>query len=127
MALLRTTANDSTFISGTYDGTNGSWIWLSDYVVAGATVPSIISVSSSTTLSVPTYQFNIIEVDATGGAVTLTLPTATIGKGLVIKKIDSSANSVNITTAEGSLNVTTQWAGWNIYANGANWKLNGSF
>lgn len=48
----------------------------------------------------------MIEVDASGGAVVITLPSATVpnkGKGVIIKKGENSVNTVTITTTGGQL------------------------
>lgn len=79
---------------------------------------------------------NIIEFDATGGAVTGTLPTAVgiAGKKLFIVKTDSSTNAVTI---DGNLsefingNLTWQLISKNdgvkLRSNGANWFIDGFF
>lgn len=60
----------------------------------------------------------VVLVDATAGAVTLTLPdiASTLGEAKYIMKVDSSANAVTITadtsdTIEGaaSISISTQW------------------
>lgn len=73
-----------------------------------------------------------IWVDATGGAVTITLPTAigNAGRTFVIKKIDSSGNAVTIDangsqTIDGALTqvITTQYAAYSIASDNANWFI----
>jgi hypothetical protein len=60
-----------------------------------------VSVSGTATISGGTY-FNC---DASGGAFTITLPLSSDldGRGIVIKKTDSSANAVTIATQGGDL------------------------
>lgn len=57
--------------------------------------PAVDLLTSDTTL---TTSHNIVLVDATAGAVTLTLPAVAtyVGPGYTIKKIDASANAVTI-------------------------------
>jgi hypothetical protein len=70
-------------------------------------------------------------VDASGGARTITLPVApATGKKYYIKKIDASANAVNVTingsiTIDGltTLSGTSAWQGWLIQFNGTNWYI----
>lgn len=71
-------------------------------------------------------------VDATGGAVTVTLPAAASNKGLrlVVKKIDASANAVTVDgnsseTIDGAATVstTTQYDVWRLHCDGAAWHL----
>lgn len=100
---------------------------ISDLPTNPSSLPSIISVSSSTTLSAPSGSYNIIEVDASGGSVTLTLPNMTSGKGFYIKKIDSSVNAVIFTTDEGIQSITTQWAGAQIYRRSSSYGINGVY
>jgi len=65
-------------------------------------------------------------VNATGGNVTLTLPTATAGRTLAIKKTDASANTVQLTgTVDTVVNPTlgTQFQSRVIVADGSNWQI----
>lgn len=98
-------------------------IAVSDLLAGAAALPSVVAVSSSTTLSAPSAAYNIIEVDASGGAVTLTLPSMTAGKSFVIKKVDSSANAVNFTTDEGAQTIITQWAGAEVYRRSSSYAI----
>lgn len=70
--------------------------------------------------------------DATAGSITINLPTAVgiAGKVYVIKKIDSSANTVTIDanstqTLDGALTIVigTQYASFSIVSNGSNWFI----
>src|ERR1044072_5493463 len=65
-------------------------------------------------------------VDATGGAVTITLPTATAGRILTVKKVDASANAVTLSgTADGVVNPTvgTQYQSRLLQGDGTNWQI----
>lgn len=75
---------------------------------------------------------NTILVDASGGAVTITLPTAVGIKGreYIIKKIDSSANAVTIDgdgseTIDGVVtkDLENQYHGIKILSGGTNWEI----
>lgn len=77
-----------------------------------------------------TLDDEVILVDASAGNRTITLPSASSSSGhaYVIKKVDSSGNSVIIDgdgseTIDGATTVTTttQWASFNIISNGTNW------
>jgi len=72
-----------------------------------------------------------VNVDASGGAVTLTLPsvasTTPIGRIYIIKKVDSSANTVTIAAASGdnidgnaSISLSSQWECYTIICGGGN-------
>jgi hypothetical protein len=73
-----------------------------------------------------------LEVDASGAARTITLPTASSAKWrkYIIKKIDASANTVTIDasgaeTIDGALTITltVQWQSIEIQSNGTSWIL----
>lgn len=75
---------------------------------------------------------SVIAGNATGGAFTVTLPTAVgiAGRQYTIKKIDSSGNAVTVDgagseTIDGAATValTTQWARTTIVSNGTNWLI----
>src|SRR5206468_4295575 len=71
----------------------------------------------------------VLLVDATGGAVTVTLPTATSGRLLAVKKVDSSGNAVTLTgTVDGVVNPTLagQWNARWVVGNGTNWNVLGT-
>lgn len=88
------------------------------------------SLSADTTLN-STYYY--IDVDASGAARTITLPSAaTVGAGFTyfIMKIDSSVNTVTVaTTSSQTINgaankvISTQYTVYRFYSDGANWKL----
>jgi hypothetical protein len=67
-------------------------------------------------------------VNATAGAVAVTLPTATAGRTLAVKKIDASANVVTLTgTVDGTVNPTlgTQYDARLLQGDGTVWYLIG--
>jgi hypothetical protein len=79
---------------------------------------------------------NILLVDATSGAKTITLPTAIglSGTNYIVKKIDNSVNVITINTTssqtiDGMLtkSINTQYSGYNIVSNGTNWYIIASF
>lgn len=88
--------------------------------------------STKTTNYTATAADYYLWVDCTGGAVTITLPTAVGagGKTYVIKKIDSTANAVTIATTSSqtidgaaTLSIPTQWASFSVASNNANWFI----
>lgn len=85
------------------------------------------SVSANTTLNDAHY---VVTVDATGGARTITLPTAVgiRGKVYVIKKTDSSTNAVTVDpngaqTIDGASTISlgARWLSAVIQSDGSNW------
>lgn len=100
------------------------------YSVAGV-IPYVAKTANYTA----TENDEFIAVDATSGAVTITLPpvaTTRGGKRYVIKKIDSSGNAV---TADGNASETidgattkatsTQWASFTLINTGSAWLVEG--
>lgn len=88
---------------------------------------AVTSVSSSVTLN---NTDGVVLVDASAGTRTITLPLASTTYRYVIKKIDSSSNSVIITpaggnTIEGAANktLTTQYQFETLVSNGTTWYL----
>lgn len=87
---------------------------------------NVASVTSATTLGT---EGGVWLVDATGGGVTLTLPSAAeiTGRVYTVKKIDASGNSVTIDpagseTIDGAATkvLSTQWQSFTFQSNGAN-------
>lgn len=79
-----------------WDGS--AWVQLA----AGTLVTGITPVSSSPYVVLPTD--HILLVDATAGAITISLPLASAGtRRIEIKKIDASANIVTVTPAGADL------------------------
>lgn len=71
-------------------------------------------------------------VDATGGAVVLTLPAAASAsrRTFIAKKIDATANAMTLDgngaeTIDGAATkaTTTQWVSFSVYSNGTAWFL----
>jgi len=63
-------------------------------------------------------------VDATSGAVTVSLPTASANSGVAynVVKVDSGGNNVTIgSSALGTTTVSSQYAGVRVVSNGTNW------
>lgn len=77
------------------------------------------------------FDANTYLVDATGGAVTLTLPAlANAVRAIAVKKIDASGNAVTVDgygseTIEGTAtkSTTTQWASWVFVPGASEWYL----
>jgi hypothetical protein len=78
----------------------------------------------------------LITMDATAGNRTLTLPTAVgySGRPFILKKIDSSSNTVQLLTtsaqtidgnASGALYLRLQWDTIKLVSNGFNWLIEG--
>lgn len=69
-----------------------------------------------------------ILVNAVGGAVTITLPSATSGRILTVKKIDASGNAVTLSgTVDGAASptLTIQWQSRILQGDGSNWVILG--
>ena len=73
-----------------------------------------------------------IRVDASAGAVTVSLPEAAAlrGKVLVVKKVDSSANAVTIDPAgsetidgASTVSISTQYHSYVIQSSGSSWDV----
>ncbi len=94
-------------------------------IVAEVTGPAVDLLASDTTL---TESHEIVHVDASGGAVAITLPSASTynGPGYSIKKIDSSANAVTISATvdeAASRILTAQYDSVTINPRGAEWWI----
>lgn len=79
---------------------------------------------------------SIVTADSSGGAVTLTLPTAVgrTGQQFTLKKVDSSGTAVTVGTTSGqtvdgstSYNLSSQWSTVIVVSNGSNWLIVGKF
>jgi NADPH-dependent ferric siderophore reductase len=102
---------------------NGAW---SQQTAAGA-IQAIVSKTSAYTATV---NDRTILVDATGGAVTVTLPAAADNSGRIytVKKVDSSANAVTVDgnaseTIDGATTrvLSEQWEEVTFQCNGTSW------
>ncbi len=91
------------------------------------------SITASTTVD---SRAAIVLVNATAGAVTVTLPIAAVstGREIVVKKTDASANAVTIDgngaeTIDGAANtaLATQWKSKLLYCTGAAWMIVADF
>lgn len=76
----------------------------------------------------------VVLVDASAAAVTITLPAPEDSARVVVKKIDSSGNSVTVATPNtetidgaSSDSISTQWKGKAYSANAADYYVTGSF
>lgn len=101
--------------------------------VTGSVSMPIASVSLNTTLNATHYT---VTVNAASGNRTITLPTAVgaAGRIYIIKKSDSSGNTVTIATTNsetidgaGSKVLSTQYAGYTVQSDDANWVITGIF
>jgi Zn-dependent alcohol dehydrogenase len=70
-----------------------------------------------------------VPCDASGGAFTVTLPAATSGRVVTVKKTDSSTNGVSVAPASGTIDgaatatVYPQYASLEFIADGTNWHI----
>lgn len=141
-ALSFTLAQTSDLAICIYDGTLSKWIvqgmsaavyvsgtntWTGVNTWSAAENHKYTAVSADTTLNTTHYMVN---VDATAGAKTITLPTAVgcAGRVYIIRKLDSSANVVTIDgngseTINGATTkaLSAQYSVAQIMSNGANW------
>lgn len=125
-------SSGGTFVSSSGAGTEAR-IRLENNYGGGTTnafttaAPYIQSVSASSTVG---KNNNLVLVDASGGARTITLGSAvSIGmRQFTVVKSDSSTNSVTISGSSGqtingssTLSLSSQWAGATMTSDGANW------
>ncbi|MET0465723.1 MAG: hypothetical protein ABW007_21355 [Chitinophagaceae bacterium] len=87
---------------------------------------NVSTISASTTLS---SDQKIVFADASAGNIVVTLPAASanVGKEYMIKKTDSSANTVSYTTVERTTTISTQYAGNLLVSDGSSWFIMGVF
>lgn len=99
----------------------------SRFVCKGSIATQVTTVSANTTLTV---DHHAVLVNASGGNRTITLPDATAcsGRQYIIKKIDSSANTVTISAQTGqtidgqsSVVLSTQYQFIKVVSDGQNW------
>jgi hypothetical protein len=107
--------------------TNKSNTWAAEQILTKSERHAYTSISTNTTLDATQ---NVVDVDVTSASVAITLPTAVgiNGREYVIRKLDSSANTVTITpngseTVNGSSDIVLdeQYESTIIYSDGANW------
>lgn len=114
--LLDTTGTNA----GVYIFFNSAWHSFSQ---GASALPGIQNISSSGAVADPGSNEDLVRVNASSGAVALTLPASSAGKTLVIKKMDASSNPVTFSILEGPMSLTTQYAGLAIRYDGTNWML----
>jgi hypothetical protein len=99
------------------------------FLVSGGIGTAVVSKTTTYTL---TALDSVVRADASGGAFTLTLPTAVgcTGRQYWLKKIDSSANAVTIATTSSqtidgasTYSLATQYAHVLLISDGANWMV----
>jgi hypothetical protein len=94
--------------------------------------PAIVSKTANYTA---TASDSTILCDATSGSITITLPAASgLSRVYVVKKIDSSANTVvidpnasELIDGATTLTLSTQWSGKQFQSNGTSWFVIASF
>ncbi len=105
----------------------GTWTAQSSLQLKGSMGVAVVSKTANYTATVNDY---VILVDASGGAVTITLPAASTVSGRLynIKKTDSSANAVILDgnaaeTVDGSatISTTTQYQSFTVVCDGTQW------
>ena len=134
-----TTLSDPLYITATT--LSGTVLWLGDNH-GNVIVPSSLSTSGfSGGLAVKTSSYsakatdNVILGNSTSGSLTITLPDATkshVGQQYVIKKIDSSANTITVATTSSqtidgtsSLALNVQYEAVEVATDGSNWYVIG--
>lgn len=92
---------------------------------------TVLSLSAAATLSA---NADVVDVDATSGAVTVTLPaTPTTGDQYTVRKLDASGNAVTIAGNGKNLNgaasrsLSSQYDAETIVYNGTEWAVVSSF
>lgn len=127
-----------------YDGTLSKWValaltasgalgaantWTENNYFSAGMRHRVHALTTDTTITNDYYMCN---VDASGAAVTITLPTADsiAGQTFIIRKSDSSANAVTIDgysseTINGAATVamTAQYTSYTIMSDGTNWMV----
>lgn len=119
---------------GLFDETLNKWVMFgvtqAAALVATTTLTTTITTVTAAATLDATYQ--TVGVNATDGAVTITLPAAAgcTGRRYDIKKVDSSANAVTIDgngaeTIDGAATkvLSTQYSSVTIISNGTNWWI----
>lgn len=101
-------------------------------LVAGTAAGSVgYAVATKTAAYTALLSDGVLLVNATSGAVTITLPTAVGYAGLrfIVKKIDASGNAVTIATTSAqtidgaaTVSLTAQWQVQEVISDGANWQ-----
>jgi len=87
--------------------------------------PEVVSVSANYTAK----KGDIVLVDASGGAVTITLPSPEKNTIVNVKKIDSSSNAVTVSgggkniDGQSSISISTQYESYTFICDGTNWWI----
>jgi len=87
--------------------------------------PKVVTVTSN---YIANYG-DIVLVDASGGAVTVTLPSPKANAIINVKKIDSSSNVITIDgnganiDGQASIQITTQYESYTLVSDGSNWWI----
>lgn len=111
--------------TNTFVWTGSAWVQIN-----GGGGSAALSVSTKTTTYTITSSDDVILADASGGAFTVSLPTA-VGwtKRITVIKIDSSANAVTVGTTGGqtingpsSRLLAAQFSGTTLVSDNANWR-----
>lgn len=129
---LTTSGTGSVFIHGHYSTkVAGGSSRIPFYTTSGVATPPATKTTTYTAL----YSDEVLLGDATGGAFTITLPTAVgnEGKPFTVKRINSGANAVTIGTTssetiDGSTTValSSQYAFRSVISDGTNWVVVGT-
>jgi hypothetical protein len=99
-------------------------------LINGGEAVDVKTISGTSAVTLDEFQDHV-RVDATAGAVTVTLPDATrfVGRRFVVKKVDASTHAVTIQgqsgqTIDGSVSKSTPtpWAVFRLYSTGDNWE-----
>lgn len=100
-------------------------------ITAAGTFTAGVQSISTNTLITASYQDHVVEVDATAGAVTVTMftPVGNNARRVTVKKIDSSANAVIIASAQlidgnASISLFRQYDAYGMYSNNTTWRIN---
>ena len=87
--------------------------------------PNVVTVSSNYTAS----RGDVVLADASGGAITITLPPPQANAIVNVKKIDSSPNPVTVDggganiDGQASIQTTTQYESYTLVSDGSNWWI----
>lgn len=132
----RTDVSDggTTVVSDTSDINFGTGLSVTDDTDGTVTVDSTASGDYSTVSTVTTNTTasdrEVVLVDASGGAVTVTLPSPSEAQLVTVKKIDSSTNAATIATpgsetidGQTSIDITNQYAARETTSDGSNYFI----
>ena len=88
-------------------------------VTSGNEVGNVVTKSSSFTAGAATHYL----CNATGGAITATLPLASANTGVhyLFVKSDSSGNAITLTSVSGTTSLSSQYAKATVFSDGSTW------